>query len=113
MARPATLTDAIELIRKCGLLDDCAVKDFVARIKQTGSRGLTTDALFARTIEEGLLTEFQARQLAEGRWRGLVLGNYSLKTRIGRGGRVILFVFVVHGGGGVGVLVAKRHGCGQ
>ncbi len=92
MPRPATLTDAIDLVRKSALLDDGALKAFVARTKHRGLRGLTTDALLARMVEEGLLTQFQARQLAEGRWRGLVLGNYSLKARIGRGGMGQVFL---------------------
>lgn len=86
MPRPATLTDAIDLVRKSGLLDDGAVKEFVARTKRNGFGGLTPEALFARMVGDELLTPFQARQLTEGRWRGLVLGNYHLKARIGRGG---------------------------
>ena len=86
MPRAATLTDAIDLVRKSGLLDDGAVKEFVARTRRKGFGGLTPEALFARMVEDELLTPFQARQLTEGRWRGLVLGNYHLKARIGRGG---------------------------
>ena len=92
MPRPATLTDAIDLVRKSALLDDGALKAFVTRTKDRGLRGLTTDLLLARMVEESLLTQFQARQLAEGRWRGLVLGDYALKARIGRGGMGQVFL---------------------
>jgi len=92
MPRPATLTDAIGLVRKSGLLDDGAVKEFVDRMRRRGLRGLTTDALLASMVEQGLLTRFQGHQLAEGRWRGLVLGDYDLKARIGRGGMGQVFL---------------------
>lgn len=86
MPRPASLTDAIALVRKSGLVDDGAVRDFVARTRQRGLHGLTPASLFDRMVDESLLAPFQARQLSEGRWRGLVLGPYRLQDRIGRGG---------------------------
>jgi eukaryotic-like serine/threonine-protein kinase len=92
MARPVTLTEVIALVRKSGLLDDGVVKAFVAKIRQQGFRGMTPDGFLARMVEETLLTSFQAKQLSEGRWRGLVLGNYHLKTRIGRGGMGQVFL---------------------
>ncbi len=92
MARPVTLTEAIALVRKCGLLDDGAVKAFVAKIRHQGFRGMTPDGFLARMVEDELLTPFQAKQLSEGRWRGLVLGNYHLKSRIGRGGMGQVFL---------------------
>ncbi len=92
MPRPATLTDAIGLVRKSGLLDDGAVRDFVERTRRDGTGGLTTDSLLARMADEGLLTTFQAKQLAEGRWRGLVLRDYRLTARIGRGGMGQVFL---------------------
>lgn len=92
MPRPVTLTEAIALVRKSGLLDDGAVKAFVAMIRRQGFRGMTPDGFLARMAEETLLTPFQAKQLSEGRWRGLVLGNYHLKARIGRGGMGQVFL---------------------
>jgi len=86
MPRPVSLTDAIELARKCGLLDDGALRQFLSRTKRDGFGELTPEAFFAQMVADELLTPFQARQLTEGRWRGLVLGNYHLQARIGKGG---------------------------
>ncbi len=83
MPRPATLTDAVELVRKSGLIDDGVTDEFAARANR---RRLAPESFFARMVDEELLTPFQARQLTEGRWRGLVLGHYHLQARIGRGG---------------------------
>ena len=92
MPRPTTLTDAIDLVRKCGLVEDRAVKEFVARTKRDGTNGLTPDGLLARMVADDLLTPFQAKQLGEGRWRGLVLGDYHLQARIGKGGMGQVFL---------------------
>ncbi len=92
MPRPATLTDAIDLIRKCGLVEDRAVKEFISRTKQDGLRGLTPESLLARMVADDLLTPFQAKQLGEGRWRGLVLSDYHLQARLGNGGMGQVFL---------------------
>ena len=92
MPRPATLTDAIDLVRKCGLVEDRAVKEFISRAKRDGPRGLTPDGLLARMVADDLLTPFQAKQLGEGRWRGLVLGDCHLQSRIGKGGMGQVFL---------------------
>ena len=92
MPRPATLTDAIDLVRECGLVEDRAVKEFVSRTKRDGFRGLTPEGLLARMVADDLLTPFQAKQLGEGRWRGLVLGDYHLQARIGKGGMGQVFL---------------------
>jgi len=92
MPRPLTLTDAIDLVRKCGLVEDRAVKEFVSRTKEDGFLGLTPEGLLARMVADDLLTPFQAEQLGEGRWRGLVLGDYHLQSRIGKGGMGQVFL---------------------
>src|SRR5262245_16398753 len=43
-------------------------------------------ALMARLQEYGLLTEFQACQVQAGHCRRLILGNYRVLERIGKGG---------------------------
>ena len=74
MGKPRTLTDAVGLVRQSRLLDDTALGGVVARARAGDLRGLTPDALFGRLAGDGTLTHFQARQLAAGRWRGLVQG---------------------------------------
>ena len=83
MPRPATLTEAIELVRKSGLIDNRAIDEFAVKANR---RRWSPEGFFARLVDEKLLTPFQARQLGEGRWRGLVLGHYHLQERVGRGG---------------------------
>lgn len=92
MGKPRTLTDAVGLVRRSRLLADDAVGRVDARAQTGDLRGLTPDALFARLAGDGTLTPFQARQLAAGRWRGLVLRNYRLLARLGAGGMGQVFL---------------------
>jgi len=92
MAKPRTLTDAVGLLRRCRLLDDPAVEGVAARADAGDLAGLTADALFDRLAADGTLTSFQSRQLAAGRWRGLVLRQYHLLDRLGSGGSGRVFL---------------------
>jgi eukaryotic-like serine/threonine-protein kinase len=92
MGKPRTLTDAVGLVRQSRLLSADALGGVAARLSAGDLRGLTPDALFGRLAGDGLLTPFQARQLAAGRWRGLVLRNYKLLARLGAGGMGQVFL---------------------
>jgi hypothetical protein len=43
-------------------------------------------------VRQGLLTEFQARQVLAGRHRGLILGPYRIKQPLGKGGMGTVFL---------------------
>lgn len=86
MGPPFTVADAVGLVRKSQLLDTDACRRVADRAATGDLRGLTPAALFDRLALDGLITPFQARQLAAGRWRGLVLRNYKLLARLGAGG---------------------------
>src|SRR5207249_9933775 len=50
-----------------------------------------TDALVARLVEHGLLTEYQGRRIEAGSTFGLILGNYRVLDRLGAGGMGVVF----------------------
>jgi response regulator RpfG family c-di-GMP phosphodiesterase len=49
------------------------------------------DALLALLVEHRLLTQYQADRLDAGKFHGLILGNYRVLDRLGRGGMGIVF----------------------
>src|SRR5437588_13105860 len=69
-------------LRRSRLLSKQELEEVVASLPEGDKASVLARALVAR----GALTEFQARQLLAGRSRRLVLGQYRIVDRIGRGG---------------------------
>lgn len=75
------LESFIDGLRRSGLMDE----------KELHRHVVTSDAedadSFARElIQRDALTAYQARALSRGRWKGLVLGNYTIVEKLGKGG---------------------------
>ena len=71
----------IRCLQKSGLFERDEVDRFVDAIDPDDSE------TFARQlISQKAITSFQARALLQGRWRGLVLGNYVVLEKLGQGG---------------------------
>ena len=68
-----------------GLMKADEVKEFGASYRAT-DRPKDGAALAALLVAKGLLTDFQARQILEGRASALVLGDYVIFAEIGAGG---------------------------
>src|SRR3954467_13909967 len=83
MPRPLSIVAAVELVRRSGLLSDDALRTWS---NEAQFDGVSPDGYFGKLVEGGVLTPFQARQLAAGRWRGLVVEDYALSECIGSGG---------------------------
>jgi serine/threonine-protein kinase len=88
-ARPATAAEFLALLRKSGLV---APLDLEAYLIQADALPTEAARLATRLTDHGLLTDFQARQLLLGKWRGFFLGNYKVLRPIASGGmgRVLL-----------------------
>lgn len=71
----------LDLVQQSGLVDGTALASYR---EQTAERDSTD--LAAALIRAGLLTNFQAKHLLSGRYRGLILGHYKLLDQIGKGG---------------------------
>src|SRR5579885_2741200 len=89
MPAPATVADLIALVKKSGLVDPADVDACFADPDRVPD-GPTRAA--AMLIKAGKLTQFQAKQLLAGKYRGLVLGQYRLLDHIGKGGMGSVFL---------------------
>lgn len=68
-------------LRRCGLFPVKEVDSLLSDVKADDSTSIAR-----QLIRKRKLTPFQARVLLKGRWKGLVLGNYVLLTKLGQGG---------------------------
>ncbi len=84
MAAPAACLDAVaDLVRKSRLVPDDRLDEALAVFPPADDGA----ELLRRLTAAGLLTGFQAQQLARGKWRGFLLGNhYRLLEPLGKGG---------------------------
>lgn len=79
---PMTGDKFVDLIRKSGLVADGSLNEYA---KQSSLAGNPT-SLATALVRAGLLTQFQAKLLLAGKYRGLILGQYKLLDQLGKGG---------------------------
>ena len=89
MAKPNSVGEFIEIVRKSGLIEPAKLDGFLAS-QQTKLD--TADALATKLHAHGFLTQFQLKQLAKGKHKGFFLGKYRLLDRIGMGGMGQVFL---------------------
>src|SRR5690348_9149016 len=80
MPAPSTSEEFLGLVRKSGVLP---VARLDAHLSQTPAPPAQPTALAGDLVREGLLTDFQASQLLQGRSRGFTLGRYVILDRLG------------------------------
>ena len=71
----------IDGLRKSGLIDEKELHRLVVT-----SEAEDSDSFAKELVEQDALTAYQARALSRGRWKGLVLGNYVIVEKLGKGG---------------------------
>ncbi len=76
-----TIDEFIECLSNSGLLSDERIDALVEAHDPEDS-----EAFARQLVADEVLTQFQARALLRGRWRGLILGNYVVLEKLGQGG---------------------------
>ncbi len=92
MHRPATLTDAVEVVRKSRLVSEDRLSVYLDGLRADWPLDPAPVEFFDGMVRHGLLTAFQATQLGIGRWKGFEIGNYRVLDRLGQGGMGQVFL---------------------
>src|SRR5436305_1875442 len=92
MPAPATANDFLDHLRISGLLGQERLDEYLNGLRSTS--GLPERPKFLATclVRDGLLTQFQAQQLLQGRHKNFIVGRYKILQPLGAGGMSKVFL---------------------
>ena len=85
MPAPTTATEFLELLRKSNLVEASRLEESVTKLQSAGLPEKPSQ-MAEVCFHEGLVTQFQAEQLLQGKWRRFSLGKYQVLEKLGSGG---------------------------
>src|SRR4051812_10747226 len=86
MPAPATIDDFLDVVRKSNQLDVVRLDAYLDERRQKDTLPPDPRKLAALLIRDGLLTNFQAEQFLQGKYKGFHVGGYRILERLGSGG---------------------------
>src|SRR5262245_30426422 len=87
MQVPTTTDQFLEVVRNSALLDETELNAYLERLRASAGLPEQVKPLARALVRDGLLTNFQAEQLLQGKSRGFVIsGKYKLLELLGAGG---------------------------
>jgi eukaryotic-like serine/threonine-protein kinase len=86
MASPVSVDEFLDLIHKSGVTDERRLEGYLNKLRAAGNMPTEPSKLAGRMVADGILTQFQAEHLVQGKWRRFTIGKYKVLERLGSGG---------------------------
>ena len=86
MAAPVSTDEFLELVRKSGVADERRLSDYLTKARTNGAMGADASKMAGYLVRDGILTQFQAEQILQGKWRRFTIGKYKVLEKLGAGG---------------------------
>lgn len=85
MSIKLTAASYINGFKQSGLIDPAKVDGLIAELERSGVDCRDSTAISQALVQRGLITEWQAEKLRQGRHKGFILGRYRLLSLLGAG----------------------------
>src|SRR5262249_33313782 len=86
MPSPTTIDEFLELVSKSGVVEEKKLATYLARARAAQPLPPEPPKLAGLLGRDGLLTQFQAEQFLQGKWRRFTIGKYKVLEKLGAGG---------------------------
>jgi eukaryotic-like serine/threonine-protein kinase len=86
MPSPTTIDEFLELVRKSGVVEEKKLSTYLEKVRALQPLPKEPARLAGLLVRDGLLTNFQAEQFLQGKWRRFTIGKYKVLERLGSGG---------------------------
>src|SRR5262249_31214272 len=88
---PETVDQFLELVRKSGVVEEGVLATYLLKKWKSSRPPGTPTEMALMLVRDGVLTDFQVRQLLRGKWRRFLSGKYVILDRLGAGGMGCVF----------------------
>jgi serine/threonine protein kinase len=86
MPSPTTIDEFLQLVSKSGVVEEKKLTTYLERARAAQSLPAEPPKLAGVLVRDGLLTQFQAEQFLQGKWRRFTIGKYKVLEKLGAGG---------------------------
>src|SRR6516162_2553492 len=86
MPAPTTTDEFLDVARKSGVVEEKRLQAHLDKLRAAGQMPSEVGKLAGQLVRDGVLTQFQAEQFLQGKWRRFTLGKYKVLERLGSGG---------------------------
>jgi serine/threonine protein kinase len=86
MPLPATTDEFFDLVQKSAVVEDRRLGAYLEKLRAQRSWPGDPRQAAALLVRDGVLTNFQAEQILQGKWKRFTIGKYKVLERLGQGG---------------------------